>query len=460
MAILPNITNRRTPNRANNYAMNNQKGQLGRPVYRDTSKMPAPIVSASVGSAGMKRTSLLMSKMHALGCSYRLQSALVYDCNSTNINQWINATRQAGVYGISVTPDYVPFADGFQRDPWEFLKHYSYIQRDLEKMLNEMERRMAEAGSRPQIVVEWIGFGGHALISYMLHDMIVDRFPATKILPIFSLPAERQLEENIRRHGIWDTAQRTLGDTPCLITDNRSGYNFGLLDERVAMAIASIEACAQFKPETGTLGEVVNIFAQNGSKWLSLDCCEIPHPVNTRSWRRRSERDRRLSLQEVGHQILTAINSISEPKHDETRTAVFRPPDRQSEFRISVVLPFDAETVAYIQDDVEDLLKREEYERVFPGGKVSFAPGNSMFRGRQDISHIHISKLTGYPVEEVPVSLARIIDNEPGHLVNDNRKFPSWADMRLDREERAELTEEPGRDVSAESLAEVMRMSS
>ena len=429
--IVRRLTGRKEPGRANNYSMNTDVGRLTQPHFRDTSQLPAPIVSASVGSAGMKRTSLLISKMKAFGCSYRLQSALVYDCNSTNVNQWLEATRQAGVHGISVTPDYVPFSDGFQRDPTEFMNHFGAIQRDMEDMLNDMERLMAQGGSRPQIIIEWIGFGGHALISYMLHAMIADRFPSTKVLPIFCLPAERQLEENIRRHDLWGEAERTFGSVPSMVTDNRSGYNFGMLDERVAVALASVEACAQYKPESGTLGETVSIFMQNSSRWLSLDCMEIPH-ANVRDRKRgRSNRDIKISMDEISHQVLTSIKQISEPDHNETRTASFAPPDRHNEFRLYVVMPFDSDTVAQIQNDVEDLMKREEYERVFPGSKVSFAPGNSLFRGQSDVTHTHISKITGHPVEPMPPSLAKIVRQGSEGGQPSRQLFPTWADKRL-----------------------------
>ena len=68
------------------YNMKPPNSRLGNIYLRDFERDPAPIVSLSVGSAGMKRTALWTQKMRALGCDTRIQSLVVYDCNTANRN--------------------------------------------------------------------------------------------------------------------------------------------------------------------------------------------------------------------------------------------------------------------------------------------------------------------------------------------------------------------------------------
>ena len=65
------------------YNMKAPNSKLGNIYLRDFERDPAPIVSLSVGSAGMKRTALWTQKMRALGCDTRIQSLVVYDCYAT-----------------------------------------------------------------------------------------------------------------------------------------------------------------------------------------------------------------------------------------------------------------------------------------------------------------------------------------------------------------------------------------
>ena len=64
------------------FDMSSPNLKLGSIYTKDANREPSPIISLSVGSAGMHRTALWTKKMNALGCLGRIQSLIVYDCNS------------------------------------------------------------------------------------------------------------------------------------------------------------------------------------------------------------------------------------------------------------------------------------------------------------------------------------------------------------------------------------------
>ena len=252
---------------------------------------------------------------------------VVYDCNSTNIRLWRKAAAASNLSDISIVPEYLPLSEGFLRQPDFFMDHYGAIERDIERIVDDMERQANEAGTRPQVIIEWIGFGGHARLSYLIHEHVADRFPRAKFLPVYCMPAERVLEQNIREHRLWQEAEQIIGDIPSLITDNRAAGSLQMLDERVALGLAAMEACYRFRPESGTMAETVSMFGIKGVRWLSLEVADIPYRVNKPSRGRRSQQpshDQRMSHSAVVQSIKEAIWRIAAPVNDEQHTAYFR----------------------------------------------------------------------------------------------------------------------------------------
>ena len=75
-------------------------------------RLPAPIASVSVGTAGLKRSRKWLNAMYAAGCGDRVQSLLVYDCNRTSIELWQSAQSDK-TEQITVLPGYLPLSEGF-----------------------------------------------------------------------------------------------------------------------------------------------------------------------------------------------------------------------------------------------------------------------------------------------------------------------------------------------------------
>lgn len=409
---IPMMGNRRNepPSR---YDMRASRADLGDIYMRDFRREPAPIVSLSVGSAGMNRTAKWVQKMVAMDCAHRIQSLFVYDCNAKNVREWRRAASQSRMDHLCITPKELPLPDGFMREPNFYMEYYGSIARDVERMVDEMERQANEAGMVPQIILEWLGFGGHAKLAYLVHEKVSARFPTTKFLPIYCFPSERVLEANIRDYDLWEEAEAIIGTGAAIITDNRAAGSVDTIDERVAVALAAIEGCFRFKPEVGSIGETISMLNQDGARWLGIDVTDLPyrrhHESRNPMRRRATEDDEYLSHSSLVHSIKETIWRIADPENDEHHTADFIRPGWDAQQRIYVLLPFHREAVEYIKADVEDQLSRETFSGAWPGTTVAFAPANTQWRHHDRFNYGHVCKLTGMPREPMPPTIERIL---------------------------------------------------
>ena len=408
---------------------------LGNIATSDTGQEPAPIVSVSVGSTGMRRTALWRRKMDALGCAGRIQSVVAYDCNSTNVKQWIDSAKASNALTHCIVPEYLPFSEGFLRDPNFFIKHYGPIERDLENMVDQIDQKAAEAGVRPQLILEWIGFGGHARITYLLHEMLAERFQGAQFLPVYCIPDDRVLEKNIRDYRLWDEAQEIMGPVPSVITDNRTTGSLQALDERLATAIASSEACYRFRPEYGTLAEIAASFNINGNRWLGIQIMDIPYRENVNREKQRIvrpdedgkqdieiARENRAAITAQAQVIKEAIWTIANPRNDEYRTGYIGGGKHGDEQVIYVLMPFHPEIADLIKEDVEDQLQRETFNGPYPGTKVCFAAGNANYSKRPGgYAYGHICKIHGTKDPTPPVSVRRVLDPDNDYRGNHRR---------------------------------------
>lgn len=412
MPTIPQFLQRKSP-ATSRYQLTAGPGQLGDIYPRDFDKEPAPIVSLAIGSAGIQRSALWYHKMRALGCAGRIQSMVLYDCNATNIQEWNIAAESAGISQLCITPEYLPLSEGFLRQPNFFIDHFGAIERDIERAVDDTEKIANEAGIRPQVIIEWLGFGGHARLSSLIHEQFAERFTGAKFLPIYCIPAERVLEENIREHQLWEETEKIIGAVASVITDNRAAGSLQILDERIAIALASVEAAYRFRPEVGTLAEVVSSFNIGGNRWLRLDTSELAYragqPQKAKA-SRRAQREGRMIKSAVVQSIKEAIWRLAEPDNDENHTGFFPPANHTAEQRIYCLLPFTPSVTADIKDDVEDQLTRETFTGPYASTKICFAPGNALWSNHDQFAYAHLSKFTGLPPEPIPTSIARVLN--------------------------------------------------
>lgn len=380
--------------------------------------VPPPIVSVAVGTAGYKRSWKWAMRMGEAGVLSRVQSLLMYDCNQGSIDTIDTETRimRRSTRSASlpvILPGYLPKVDGFLRDPNAYKDFYGLIHRDMERMVDTVARRSEEVGSPPQIILEWFGFGGHAKLGGVLHQMLHERFPDATFLPIMLMPREHVLEENMRRE-TWGAYEETMGLTrpgtntkssgfPALITDNRISRDYERLDNKVAIGLASMEAGMRDRIDSGSLAETVASFSGYSNGWLGmrvmnrrLDVADVPQ----RSRWFGPLRGRELVVINDDAKQLTwatkkAMWDILDPHRKDMNLANHDFIHGESVMRMVITLPIDFGGLKDIESDVRDQLGREEFELAYPNLTWSFASAN--FQENADDRHMHISLF--YPLQ-------------------------------------------------------------
>ena len=390
----------------------------------------APIASISVGTTGLNRSMRYHKRMYVMKCDHRIQSMVAYDCNQVNINRLLEYADVSGVSDKIVVPEYLPFAEGFLRRVDQYERHYGAIERDMEGMVKSMKNLSLEAGTEPQIILEWIGFGGHAMLSDMLHQIVKQQFPESRILPIVCFPDDRSMHKNIRDHKIWDKTMEVYGrqseeefGSSMLLTDNRRSADFERLDEQLTTALASIEACWQYREASGSLAEVVSEFNLAMNRWIVVENTEIPllrseipadnQQQNSQTVNRNEDSSVKKARGKVAQQIKDHIFKIAHPENCFQKSAFYQPGTIDAEQRIYVTIPVGKEDVDAIREDIEDQLVRERFTEAFPGTHIAYAFANPRSLDEKQWRWVHISKLVGLAEHPTPASITSIINNEP-----------------------------------------------
>ena len=366
-------------------------------------KLPAPIASISVGSAGLKRSRKWLNAMYAAGCTDRIQSVLIYDCNQTTIADWATTQSERSA-AFTVLPMHVMLSDGFIRNAESFQTHYATIEKDLERMVDDMADLSHEAGTYPQIILEWLGFGGHAQLSYMLHDIVEDRFPNATFLPIYCLPDENVLETKMREY-LWDKAMQTQGQRVGVLTDNASTKDFSQLDSKLAVALAAVESGYKATPEGGTLAELTGMMSQTNSRWLGVAEHSLPLRIE----------DNQLVVgrdENTLHEIKTMIWNMAAPDSHQYHLADHTTGTRDIQQRIYVAIPVPRDIIMDTRNEILDQLRREDFDAAYPGTRVIFAPANFRQTSRDGTANAHVTKIFEAGDDSQP-SLRRIL--EPGY---------------------------------------------
>ena len=432
----PKLQNRIFHIRRNNpHRMGSQQDQV-----RDG--VPPPIVSVAVGTAGYKRSWKWAMRMGEAGVLDRVQSLLMYDCNQGSIDAIDSETQsmRRNVRSASlpvILPSFLPKVDGFLRDPNAYKDFYGLIHRDMERMVDTVARRAEEVGSPPQIILEWLGFGGHAKLGGVLHGMLMERFPDALFLPIMLMPREHVLEENMRRE-TWGAYEETMGLTrpsvngsgnsngfPALITDNRISRDYQRLDNKLAIGLASLEAGMRDRIDSGSLAETVASFGGYSNGWFGmrvmnrrLDVADIPQ----RSRWFGPLRGRELVVvnddaKQLTWAIKKAMWDILDPNRRDMNLANHDFIHGESVMRMVITLPIETSAINEIESDVRDQLDREDFEIAYPNLTWSFASAN--FQENADDRHMHISLF--YPLQTENIySITDIMHDNytPAHMAD------------------------------------------
>ncbi len=405
----------------------NNPYRLGSQQDHDREGVPPPIVSVAVGTAGYKRSWKWAQRMGEAGVLDRVQSLLMYDCNQGSIDAIdaeTRAMRRRDRFASLpvIVPGYLPKVDGFLRDPNAYKDYFGLIHRDMERMVDTVARRSEEVGSPPQIILEWLGFGGHAKLGGVLHQMLQDRFPDALFLPIMLMPREHVLEENMRRE-TWGAYEETMGLSrprtinsssgeghemrgyPALITDNRISRDYQRLDNRLAIGLASMEAGMRDRVDSGSLSETVASFGGYSNGWFGmrvmsrrLDVNNVPQ-LSPRWLPSRLRRSELVVVNDDAKQLSWATKKamwdILDPNRHDMNLANHEFIHGESVMRMVITLPVEPEGIAEIENDVRDQLDREDFELAYPNLTWSFASAN--FQETLGDRHMHVSLV--YPLQ-------------------------------------------------------------
>lgn len=268
------------------------------------SRQSAPLLTVSVGTAGADRNARFLERMGDAGRLERVQSAVFYDYNeNTTSKLWqrLGIKRKGnGRKGTQVhMPKTIRTSDGFLLNPYAFGEYLGIINRDMEELLDDIRDQAQAKGQPPQLIVEFLGFGGHANLGLLLHRKIREAFPEARCLPILALPDDPTLQEWMRgevqeptdtntvpdwmRYGTWKSYESHLTmrkHEGCLLVDNRIEKS---PNDDLAMGLATIEAAGNNAMKTGSLPEAVAGIRINDRGWVGMNVVQRVLP-SRKAW--------------------------------------------------------------------------------------------------------------------------------------------------------------------------------
>ena len=247
-----------------------------------------PILSVSVGSAGASCNWRFLQRMTDAGRLSRIASAIICDYNVGTVSRMRQRIRSRRGRHISqvVLPETIYTADGFLLNPYGFGHYLGTVDADLNRLVDQV-RNQSQDGSQPQIILEFLGFGGHAIVGLLLHMKLQDAFPEARFLPVIALPADEMLHDWMRREvrepppgtnlpawmrqGTWDAYETCMRMGPydgSLMVDNRID---AAPNDDLALGLAVIEAAGTDPMKRGSLPEAVSGVRLDGRGWLGMN---------------------------------------------------------------------------------------------------------------------------------------------------------------------------------------------
>ena len=359
-----NITNRKKP------LFPSQEGGW------DTKALP--LLVAAYGTAQVNRMTGFVERLGEGGVLTRVQSMLGYDINvDTSLRFQENAkslNRMAGLQTFE--PVFYPVQEGFNRNPAGFMKYEGRLDRDQDRIVNDMRAHSEQLGAAPQLIVEFLGFGSHAVLGTRLHKKLKKAFPSSLFLPVLLIPDDAPLE-GWMREWTWSVYENALAGETVLITDNAVGVREEL-DHRLSVGLASFEVAAETDAKTsGALSDIVNSLSSFGGGWFGMSTVSFRLPtVRKLSWLRPPLRQYKLAGGRSEQLSLLAKEAVWQSTMPEAQLAKHNPPSDTAPQRIVVTMPMRHKPLDDLKQDILDQLKRERFFETYPKTTVSFAAAN------------------------------------------------------------------------------------
>ena len=89
---------------------------------------------------------------------------VAYDCNADTTARMARVAKHLQrKYNLPMfLPEYVPCEAGFLRDPNAYQDDWGNIEREMDRIIREVRRNSETLGALPQLIILFLGFGGHA----------------------------------------------------------------------------------------------------------------------------------------------------------------------------------------------------------------------------------------------------------------------------------------------------------
>ena len=378
------------------------------------------LVAVGIGTAGCRRALLLLQRISELSELSRVQSAVFYDCNEITANYVAKFLRKflggakAGS-GIQVLlPNYIPLPDGFMRDPRRYEEYLGPLERDMDNIVSQLTAQSERCGRAPELIIEFMGFAGHAVLGGRLHQKLRVAFPSAVILPVMMLPRDHVSEEWTRRC-IWEEYESLLGGCNCLVTTQSDGYA-GEDDIRLATGLAGLEA-ADFEDEEGSSGSplaaTLRRLAPASGGWLGMAVVKRKVPVMRKFqwlrvppwWREYAALGPEDELPtSLGHAIWSTLDPTAQ-----MADGVNDPGDAPQ--AVVVSMPVHADVLEPVAKDAAEALERSSIFDRFP--KLDIAFYTAWFtEGIQKEPYLHVTRI--YPMRGELAAVSDIL--RPGAL--------------------------------------------
>ena len=379
---------------------------------------PAPILVVCVGTAGYTRGRNFCQHMLASEQIQRIQSVIVCDYNASTMTEvWGSKAVRFKPQGrgkessiAMITPEQQNTDDGFTLNPLLFQDNFGAINRDLNKIVTEAQSESTRKGRDPQVILEFMGFGGHSIIGVMLHQKLRAAYPAAKMFPVIGIPDDLVLKKWMvyefesptgnavlppwTRNGVYRAYVEGLGlrsTEAALFVDNNVDIP---PNRRLSAGLATIEAAGTDQVKGGSIPEALGgvilgpspVFPGDTIQKLNMNVAQVQLEQDKRKVRWSREQEPTYAIKKACWQVVTG-NSLLAGKYNPTTS-----------INIYLSLPFKHENLGSLREAVLEELRVEGF---FQDRDANILIGSSAYesalKGRYEVTATALESLSMPP---------------------------------------------------------------
>ena len=380
---------------------------------------PAPILVVCVGTAGYTRGRNFCQHMSDSERIQRIQSIIVCDYNSGTMNDvWRSKVRYRGQGRVRgkdatiamITPQQQNTDDGFTLNPLLFQDNLGAINRDLDNIVAAAQSESTRKGRDPQVILEFMGFGGHSIIGVLLHQKLRAAYPAAKMFPVIGIPSDLVLKQwmvyefepptgnavlpSFARNGVYRAYVEGLGlrsTEAALFVDNAVDTS---PNHRLSAGLATIEAAGTDQVKGGSIPEALGgvvlrpspVFPGDTIQKLNMNVARVQLEQDKRKVRWSREQEPTYAIKKACWGVVTG-NSLLDGQYVPATSA-----------NIYLSLPFKHANLASLREAV---LEELQVEGFFQDRDANILIGSSAYasvpKGRYEVTATVLESLSAPP---------------------------------------------------------------